>query len=345
MPFSKSGLMNSINQIRIIVDPIECLYGLVMNLSFRQLQTFVEVMRSGSVSEAGRSLGRTQPAISAMIAGLEKEIGFLLFERERGRLIPRPEAHYFREEAELVLGRLSQSARNLRDIGNLEKGKLRIACSPAASNFFIPKIVGEFLKDKPDVEVSLMMSSSPIVGEWIASRQYDIGFAETPESRQAVQSVDFAFPCLCALPEADPLAAKDVLTPVDLHDLPMALLFEEHSITQQIRKAFDVAGARLKQRFELRTFLPALQLVSQGLCYTICESLSAISHAESLGPQSGIVFRHFKPDIALDVSVLTPASRPLSMLALEFTAMLKTRITEFTGDVNPGLDRQKRQDL
>ena len=51
-----------------------------MNLSFRQLQTFVQVMRTGSVSEAGRALGRTQPAVSAMIAGLEREVGFQLFE-------------------------------------------------------------------------------------------------------------------------------------------------------------------------------------------------------------------------------------------------------------------------
>ncbi|MGB0912511.1 MAG: LysR family transcriptional regulator, partial [Phaeobacter italicus] len=37
-----------------------------MNLSIRQLQAFREVMRSGSVSEAARILGRTQPAISAL---------------------------------------------------------------------------------------------------------------------------------------------------------------------------------------------------------------------------------------------------------------------------------------
>ncbi|MFU1479713.1 helix-turn-helix domain-containing protein [Roseovarius sp. C7] len=41
-----------------------------VNLSFRQLQTFREVMRANSLSEAARSLGRTQPAVSAMIASL-----------------------------------------------------------------------------------------------------------------------------------------------------------------------------------------------------------------------------------------------------------------------------------
>lgn len=293
-----------------------------MNLSFRQLQTFVEVMRTGSISEAGRSLHRTQPAISAMIAGLEKEIGFPLFERERGRLSPRPEAHYFMEEAEFVLARLTQSARTLREIGNLEKGKLRIVCNPAASNFFIPSVVAEFLKDKPSIEVSLMMRSSPIVIDWIASQQYDVGFAEPSEPRRTIHAENFAFPCLCALPKGDPLADKKMINPKDLDGKPLALLFEEHAVSVQTRKAFETAEARLNMRFELRTFLPALQLVSQGLCYAICESLTAISYAKIFEGQSNVIFRPFDPVFFHNVSIMTPANRPLSLLAREFAIEL-----------------------
>ncbi len=299
-----------------------------MNLSFRQLQTFVQVMRTGSVSEAGRALGRTQPAVSAMIAGLEKEIGFPLFERERGRLVPKPEAHYFLEEAEFLLDRLSRSARTLQDIGNLEKGKLRIACNPAASSFFMPRVLANFLRDKPEIEASLMMRSSPVVTDWIASQQYDVGFAETPEPRRTIRSEVFAFPCVCALPKDDPLSCKETITPDDLDGKPMAMLFDDHSISEQTRKAFQDAGARLNKRFELRTFLPALQLVSEGLCYTICEGLSAISHQESFGQTSSLTFRPFKPDCQLKVSLLTPANRPLSMLVEEFAAVLRREIAD-----------------
>lgn len=297
-----------------------------MNLSFRQLQTFVQVMRTGSVSEAGRALGRTQPAVSAMIAGLEREVGFQLFERERGRLVPKPEAHYFLEEAEFLLERLTRSTRTLQDIGNLEKGKLRIACNPAASSFFMPRVLANFLRDKPDIEASLMMRSSPVVTDWIASQQYDIGFAETPEPRRTIISEVFALPGVCAVPKDDPLARKKVITPADLDGKPMAMLFDDHSISEQTRKAFDEAGSRLNKRFELRTFLPALQLVSEGLCYTICEGLSAISHQESFGDQNSLVFRPFKPECFLNMSLLTPANRPLSLLVESFAEVLRAEI-------------------
>jgi DNA-binding transcriptional LysR family regulator len=297
-----------------------------MNLSFRQLQTFVEVMRVGSISDAGRSLGRTQPAISSMIANLEKEIGFPLFEREHGRVIPKPEAHYFLEEAELVLARLSQSARTLQEIGNLEKGKLKIACNPAASGFFMPNTVAAFLKDKTSVSVSLMMRSSPIVAEWIASQQYDIGFAETPEPRGTIHKEDFRFPCVCALPRSDPLAVQPVIRPKDLDGRPLALLFDEHTTHEQTRKVFSDAGARMNQRFELRTFLPALHLVSEGLCYSICDSITANGYENRTGATNKVLFKPFEPQIHLDMSLMTPANRPLSMLAQEFARFLRSEV-------------------
>jgi len=302
-----------------------------MNLSFRQLQTFIEVMRTGSVSEAGRSLGRTQPAISSMLASLEQEIGFPLFERERGRLVPRPEAHYFLEEAENVLTRLSQSARTLQEIGNLEKGKLRIACNPAASSFFMPKILANFLKDKPNARASLMMRSSPIVAEWIASQQYDIGFAEMPERRRTIRMECFRFPCVCAIPRSDPLALKDRITPEDLDGRPLALLFREHTTFTQTSAAFRAVGAKLYQRFELRTFLPALQLVSEGLCYSICDSLSASSYNDGSGKE--LAFRPFDPLIFLDMAIMTPANRPLSMLARSFSNALHEEVNALLASV------------
>ncbi|WP_428686643.1 LysR substrate-binding domain-containing protein [Roseibium sp.] len=299
-----------------------------MNLSFRQLQTFVAVMRTGSVSEAGRSLHRTQPAISAMIAGLEKEIGFPLFERERGRLIPKPEAHFFMEEAEFLLDRLTRSTRTLQEIGNLQKGRLRVACNPAASSFFMPRVVAGFLRDRPEIEASLMMRSSPVVTDWIASQQYDVGFAETPEPRRTIRSEEFEFPCVCALPKGDPLEKKPAITPEDLDGKPMAMLFDEHKVTSQTRAAFEETGARLNRRFELRTFLPALQLVAEGLGYTICDGLSAVSHEQSFGSQSTVVFRPFEPACVISMSLMQPANRPLSMLVEEFSNELRKEILD-----------------
>ena len=92
------------------------------NVSIRQLQAFREVMRSGSVSEAARILGRTQPAVSALIANLEAELQLSLFRRQKGRMEPTPEALFFAGEAEAILDRLAVSTRTMAEIGKPDQG-------------------------------------------------------------------------------------------------------------------------------------------------------------------------------------------------------------------------------
>ncbi len=297
-----------------------------MNLSIRQLVTFREVMRTGSVSEAARGLARTQPAVSATLAGLETELGFALFERERGRLVPTPEAQYFLEEADAVLDRLQQSARTMREIGGLARGRLRIACNPAASGFFMPRVVARFLHDRPGVRTSLMMRSSAVVTEWIASQQYDVGLAEAPPPRRAIAMEVFELACVCALPAVDPLAEEPYVTPRHLDGRPLAALFDEHVTHRALTERFAEAGAAFNQTFELQTFLPALQLVEAGLCACVCDALTAVTYELYKAERPRVVFRPFHPVIVLPMALMTPAHRPRSLLATAFVEFLSQEL-------------------
>lgn len=299
------------------------------NLSIRQLQTFAEVMRAGSISEAARSLGRTQPAVSSTISGLEREIGFTLFNRERKRLDPKPEAHYFLEKAEAVLDLLTKASRTIQEVANLSRGSLRIACNPTASTYFMPNALAEFLADKPEVQVSLMMRSSTVVTDWIASQQYDIGLGEASEEGSTINAQRFALRCLCAMPEDSALAASTVVRPKDLAHLPLALVHQKNALGPKIRRAFEEADVDLKHRVEFESILPALQLVSEGMCYLICDSFSALSHQRHHKGNSGIVFRPFEPAIYLEISLMTPANRPISHLAEEFRACLSRKLEAY----------------
>ena len=293
------------------------------NLTLRQLQTFREVMRSGSISDASRTLLRTQPAVSTMIANIERELGFGLFVREHGRLTPTAEAHYFLEEAEEVLDRLDRTVRTMSEFGTLDRGSLRIACHPASSGFFLPKVLAEFLKDRPDVKADLMMRTSQVVEDLIASQEYDIGLAETPVSRSSIKIETFDLECVIALPESDPLAIKDVLTPTDLKDYPMAMLFGDHPVTIATQDAFDYCNATLNRRFVLRTFLPSIQLVGAGLCGAVVDRITAAT-----SPAPGVVFRTFAPTITSSVAILLPAHRPASVLTKAFRVYLREQLAQ-----------------
>jgi DNA-binding transcriptional LysR family regulator len=65
----------------------------------RQLRCFETVMTLGTATEAAAALGISQPAVSVAIASLEQELGFVLFERIKGRLKPTREAQFLLDDA------------------------------------------------------------------------------------------------------------------------------------------------------------------------------------------------------------------------------------------------------
>jgi DNA-binding transcriptional LysR family regulator len=308
--------------------------NLAMNLSVKQLATFKEVMRTGSISEAARTLKRTQPAISTMINSLEEELGFALFHREHRKLTPTPEAAYLLEEANALLARLEQTKSILKGVSQQTTGRLRVACHPAASSFFVPNALSEFLADKPDVNVTLRAMPSNTIEDLVASNQYDLGFNESPHRRGSTQSEDFELPCFCAMaadsPLASPLSNQRTITPVDLRSQPMALLFDDHPTAVQTREAFRQTDTPLRQRFELQTFMTGLKFVQNGLCYMVCDMLTAYSYISLSGDEGGVIFRPFKPRVYNTVSILTPANRPASIIAQGLKTSLTLHIHRMT---------------
>ena len=258
------------------------------------------------------------------MARLEEELNFKLFDRVSGRLVPRAEAEYFLEEAEDILRRLEQSRQAMRDVAATRLGKLRLACLPAASDVFVPRMVSRFLQDRQGVSVSIMMRSSAEIWEHMAAQQYDIGLAEISSPRRGVDQRPIDLRSVCALPRDHPLAAEKQITPTMLSGEPAAALYGDHSVAVRTRDRFREAEARFIQRFELQTFMPALEQVGQGLCYCVCDPMTAVSYQlRNPDPErQDIVFRPFFPTVPCPAAILTPTQQPLSRLAEAFVELL-----------------------
>jgi len=77
-------------------------------MNLRQLEVFYAIMQIGTVSGAAKNLHVSQPNVTRVLAHTEQQLGFALFERVKGRLIPTPEAQTLLPEAERVYQQLGQ---------------------------------------------------------------------------------------------------------------------------------------------------------------------------------------------------------------------------------------------
>jgi DNA-binding transcriptional LysR family regulator len=292
-------------------------------MNLRQLRAFQEVMLTGSMTEAARNMGRTQPAVSALIAGLEGTVGYQLFERRGGRLHPVPEAHFLLTEARSILDRVGSLRETMRGVGALHAGHLRIACMPVYAENLMPRLIARFVRSREDVSVSLVSQSSDRVYELMASQRFDLGFAEVATQSPLVDADEMAMDCVCAVSANDRLAKKSVITPADLDGRAMVSYLPQHFIRRQLEEIFDGEGRAFRVRFEVQNAASQYVFVEDRLACAIMSPLSAQAYRLSRPGRDRIAFIPFHPAVPYRLAILTPARISLSRLARAFAAALK----------------------
>jgi len=228
-----------------------------VEVDLRQLATFREVVLTGSVSEAARKLGRTQPAVSHLLSKLEDELGMALFERRNGRLHPVPETEYLFRQASRILDDLEQTETTMKRMRDAESGNLRIVSMPGPAIEFLPTLIATHLANRADVRVTLLSRSSAAVHRLVEAQQFDIGLADHMPDHAISTSANrrtFHFARVCAVPAAYPLAGKSELSLRDLSGVPLATLFPEHATTRDLRVRFEANGLEFLPKFEGQFF-------------------------------------------------------------------------------------------
>ena len=288
---------------------------------FRQYQAFHAIIETGTVTGAAEALGISQPGISNLIGQLERQTKLTLFDRQRGRLVPTPEAAVLFQEVDTVVRGLDHVEQAVVDLQNQRAGQLQVATSHALAFGFMPSLVADYLKDRPNLTVAFQSQYSSKIQEWVSAGLFEIGICELPVRSDGLDRRAMSFPVHCVVPEASPLATEEVLTPELLSDEPFIVMGADHMVTARTREAFQAAGARLQIRGNTDLFRNALNLVKQGLGVALVDPFTL-----SADDQSGYVVRPFKPDILLDMMIVTAGGRPLSAVGREFLDVLEARL-------------------
>lgn len=288
-------------------------------MNLRQLEAFRAVMMTGSVTNAADSLHLSQPAVSRLLADLERSIGFRLFDRVKGSApIATPEGAALFLEVERSFSGLQILRQAAADIRNNRTGNLRIVCLPALANGFIPAVIRTFRQANPSVRIQLQTRSSSTVRLWVAAHQFDLGLATPGSDVQGVEARLFmTSPGVCVLPSKHPLATKTTIVPADLHGESFISLAMEDPSRAKVDRVFNDAGAARNIVVETQFAMTICGLVSQGIG---CAIVSAVSIADGLTP--GCVSRPFEPAIEFQYMLYLPSHRPPSRIAEKFLALL-----------------------
>jgi len=289
------------------------------DVDLRALRVFAAIVRNGTVTAAGREFGLTQPATSRLLAQLERDIGFELFHRDRGRLVPTPDAMLLFEEVELALGGVDHVQDLAADIAKFRVGRLRLVAPPSFSEGVLPEIVAAFLVRFPDVHLSIDARSVETAKTMIATRAVDAGFVKLPIDRPDLAGETVVTSgSVCVLRGDHPLARESALDPARLRAEPLILLGLGRSSRTQVESAFTDAGIIPRVRIDTHTIGSACALAARGVGIALVNALLARPYL-----RDGLVARPFLPDLRHDYAFVTAAVPGPTRLAREFLVETK----------------------
>lgn len=297
-------------------------------MELRQLEAFAAVMSTGSVTAAGRLLGRSQPAISRLLQELEAEIGYALFARSGPRVTPTEQGFLLYDDVESALASLQQIRTRAEEIARGDAQPLRLAATSALTAGLIPDALKRIASVIADAHIQVRSASPERVVHAVLTGTAQLGATSLPLEHKGltVHWIGQA-PCVVAVPADDPIAAMDVV--------PVSALAGRRIITManpyRLRRRLDQALAgngRMTGAIETNASVNALAAVRAGLGVSVLEPITAYGI-----PVDGVVIRPLDIDIPFFFGVITPQSKPITPTVQAMVDALAQAATSLPGFV------------
>jgi DNA-binding transcriptional LysR family regulator len=242
---------------------------MMRHATFRQLEVFEAIARLRSFTRASEELHLTQPTVSMQMKKLTDAVGLPLFEQV-GRKIYLTEAGKELEiTAREIMKSLERCDMSIAEMCGLRKGKLRLAVVSTAK-YFVPRILGDFSRLHPGVEVALKVTNRQRVLERAADNLDDLYIFSLPEHHMELDARPFMQNELVVMAHPDhPLAGQ--------RNIPMERIAQEPFLMRElgsgtrttVESIFNQHGVRPSIRMELGSNEAIKQAIIGGLGISI----------------------------------------------------------------------------
>ncbi|KAF4410763.1 MULTISPECIES: LysR family transcriptional regulator [Streptomyces] len=193
-----------------------------MDIDTRLLRYFAAVAEQGNLTGAAERLYVSQPALTKQIKQLETRVGTALFVRSRNGMALTEAGRALAERVPGLLAGWDLALRETRATASRAARVLRVGFLASAANEATQRIIAEFTRRRPGWRAEMRQASWANPSAGVADGEADVALVRLPFPGQDALRVTVLFtePRCVALPEAHPLAARDVIPFRELWDEP-----------------------------------------------------------------------------------------------------------------------------
>lgn len=282
-----------------------------VHMDLRQLEAFAAVMSAGSVTAAGKMLGRSQPSVTRAIQELEQELGFALFERSGPKVTPSQKAFMMYAEVESALLGIRNIRQRAQHIALDENRQIKLVAIPALAAGLLPLALSRLPEDLRPQHIQLHSMSPENVVQAVLSKTMDLGAVSLPLEHRGLDIHWIGeSPCVAVLAADSPLARLDVLPMQVLASQTLITMSNPYRFRRRIDKAFQDIGGAVPHMLDTNTSLIAMQMARVGLGVALVDPFTALGV-----PVEGVVVRPMECNIPFFFGLVSAFASPLSDVA------------------------------
>lgn len=241
-------------------------------MELRQLQYVVQIAAEKNFSRAAEKLHIAQPSLSQQLSKLEKEIGVLLFRRTTNNVELTHAGAAFVAKAESILDAVEQLRQEMDDLAHMRKGRLVVGCLPITGSHILPRVLPEFGKRYPEIEVVLVEDTSSKLEQLTAAGQTDLSILSLPLNDPSLaweplieEEIRLAVPPLHRLAQEAARYERQGVPVAELKREPFIVLKKGQGFRQIALNLCAAAGFEPRIVFESSNIETVQSLVAAGM--------------------------------------------------------------------------------
>lgn len=291
----------------------------MFNLPLRQVATFVCLAETQSFRRAAERLRLSQPAVSAHIRELERQVGVPLVHRTTRHVSLTNEGKAFAARARRALDELEIASQDLRELAAVQRGRVVVACIVPMMAMVVPTVIKRVRELYPALEIEIRDVLSAHLDALITSGEADFGIGPRPSGTQVTFTRLDRDDFVAAVPQDHPLAGREEISVKELAEYPIITTTRNTNAREVLERALHELHQTVQPAFELVHHLSVGKMVEAGLGVTLLPR-SAVGSLSS----ARIVTVELKaPRIFRELGLITRREYQFSPAAQAFVTVLK----------------------
>ncbi|MGB1197933.1 MAG: LysR family transcriptional regulator [Thalassotalea sp.] len=292
-------------------------------MRLRHIEIFHAIYTTGSITNAAKILHVSQPSVSKVLSHAELQLGFKLFERVKGRLIPTDEAEMLFDEVDKIYQQMRAIKNTAQNIKKSEFGSISLGVTPALGFDAIPNVIANYHQDFPNVTFDIKTIHNDAVMQSLLEHKCDLAVLFSPHSMPGVSSVPLVESELVIVyPKEQFPHCPEKLTLRQVCELEFIDISDSGPLAEMLWARMMEEDISFKSSIKVQTYFIAARLIARGLGVCVVDRYTAQGNLSD-----DVAIASFEPALTFNVNAIYLENRTNSKVIDEFIPYLKQSIS------------------